>query len=552
MKIKRLWVSKYKNLENLNLDFNSSHFITLLVGQNGLGKSNVIEILALIFRDLASLDDYEEFVKWPSLETQFEFEIEFLCKGRNIKIECLENGFSIFEKDDPAEEEYKTVEFEEFIKRRKNEYLPTYIVSYYSGENDRIRRIVKKYEENEKDRLSYYFGNLDIEDDMSTAEKSQVKPSVGDFRYLFYAENHHSQLLLLTLALFQNSAVYGEKIQELLQDYLRIEKIEEFEIRFKSPITYPEDHEPSENERTVDYLISNILKEVSNPFWGLPDKIDDLLTLFYNHMTGRGISPIGYQENEEVDPIEESIEIREYLDFNEIDFDSFYVGLDENQKHPLDFFDALETADIIEILDEITFKVKRKGVKDLIELTDLSEGEQQFLSVIGLLLVTSRGDSLYLLDEPDTHLNPNWQRDYVDVLKAFNLNPSNSHIFVATHSPLIVQSSKDSDVVLFYEEEPGNVIAEVSEIQFHRWRTDHVLTSKYFGLESARPKDEELDQFMARRKEILEKEDITPEDKAFLESSIDEGGLLPSGETFNDLVAMQYIRIAAKKLRRNG
>ena len=43
MRIKSLWVSEYKNLKNIDLNFNSN-LITLLVGQNGLGKSNLIEV----------------------------------------------------------------------------------------------------------------------------------------------------------------------------------------------------------------------------------------------------------------------------------------------------------------------------------------------------------------------------------------------------------------------------------------------------------------------------------------------------------------------------
>ena len=60
MKIKRLWVSKYKNIENIDLEFQSD-LVTLLVGRNGVGKSNLIEILALIFRDLDLLNKLDDF-----------------------------------------------------------------------------------------------------------------------------------------------------------------------------------------------------------------------------------------------------------------------------------------------------------------------------------------------------------------------------------------------------------------------------------------------------------------------------------------------------------
>lgn len=550
MRILSLWISSYKNIEDLELNFNSEHGIALLVGQNGLGKSNLIEILSLIFRDLYFISSEAEFKVWPDKESHFEYSIEYLCRGNQILINCRDHDFEVYKLGEENDFDYVPIPFRDFLLGRRDFFLPTYVVVYYSGENKRIKKIIAEFEDIFIERLKRDYENIEIEEFSDEDEFSHV-PTLGQkFRYLFFAENYHSQLLLLTLAFFQKSLTFGGRIKQLLSEYLRIEKIQDFSIRFKSPSTYPIDHDPKDYERTIDYLIPNISNRVPNPFWGLPDTVDGLLSLFYDHQAAKGISPTAYQEEEsgQLDLFEGPV--REYLEFNDIDFDKIHIGLDENNHHPLDIFEALETSNIIDVIDDISFSVKKKGIDSLIELTDLSEGEQQFLTVIGLLLVTGKDDSLYLLDEPDTHLNPNWQREYVDLLKNFNPNPDNSHIFVATHSPLIVQSSKNSDVVLFYEEEPGTIITEVSEIEFHRWRTDHVLTSKYFGFDSARPKDPVIEGFMARREAILRKDKISKEDEEFLRSHIDEGGLLPSGETYNDLVAMQFVRLAARRIKR--
>ena len=39
MKIKSRWISEYKNVRNINLNYDTD-LTTLLVGKNGLGKSN--------------------------------------------------------------------------------------------------------------------------------------------------------------------------------------------------------------------------------------------------------------------------------------------------------------------------------------------------------------------------------------------------------------------------------------------------------------------------------------------------------------------------------
>ena len=45
---------QFKNLKNVIIDFDQDHWVTVVIGWNGTGKSNVLEALAIIFRDLIS------------------------------------------------------------------------------------------------------------------------------------------------------------------------------------------------------------------------------------------------------------------------------------------------------------------------------------------------------------------------------------------------------------------------------------------------------------------------------------------------------------------
>ena len=47
MRINYLESPRYKNLENLKFDF-KAELVTILVGKNGLGKSNLLEFIAYI------------------------------------------------------------------------------------------------------------------------------------------------------------------------------------------------------------------------------------------------------------------------------------------------------------------------------------------------------------------------------------------------------------------------------------------------------------------------------------------------------------------------
>lgn len=46
---------QFKNLKNVTIDFDQDHWVTVVIGWNGTGKSNVLEALAIIFRDLITM-----------------------------------------------------------------------------------------------------------------------------------------------------------------------------------------------------------------------------------------------------------------------------------------------------------------------------------------------------------------------------------------------------------------------------------------------------------------------------------------------------------------
>ncbi|WP_299681525.1 AAA family ATPase [uncultured Tenacibaculum sp.] len=533
MKIKRLWVSKYKNIENIDLEFHSD-LVTLLVGRNGLGKSNLIEILALIFRDLDLLNKEDDFKSWAYEPDYFEYIINYECQNNEIIIELKEGSFNVKARllETKNEKGFKELSFSEFIKNRGEKYLPKYVLGYYSGENKRIKEIISPHEEIQKKRL------LNWQKTYASSVRSEKEMGL---RRLFFTENYHSQLFLLTLVLFRNKEKFKEKIDDLFKNYLNILEIVNFEIQFNNP-----DWNYSKIDgvnKGMDYLIENINNKepVSFPFWNLKGKVDDVLTRFYNHQIEKGSEPISYPNEDEDD----RSFVKEFLLFNSINFKDFSSTISEYYEHPIDFFDALEATTIVNILNSITLKVIKKNVEAPISYDQLSEGEQQLLTVLGLILITGNDDCLFLLDEPDTHLNPEWQRDYSKLLADFNLNDKNSHIFVATHSPFIVQSSNESEVILFKKED-NKLIAENFKIYQKNWSINHVLTSPYFDV-SARPKEEKMEHFMVRRKEILAKDKMSEDDKEYLKNLEEELGVLPTGETFMDMQMLQFVNKAARK-----
>ena len=77
MKLRRLTIDRFKNLRNFEIDFGQKPFTTVVLGQNGTGKSNLLEALIIIFRDL----DLGE-------KPRFKYALDYECRGNEIHIDA--------------------------------------------------------------------------------------------------------------------------------------------------------------------------------------------------------------------------------------------------------------------------------------------------------------------------------------------------------------------------------------------------------------------------------------------------------------------------------
>jgi hypothetical protein len=152
------------------------------------------------------------------------------------------------------------------------------------------------------------------------------------------------------------------------------------------------------------------------------------------------------------------------------------------------FFTALESTHLSKLLGEVRTRVRMTEAAGGGEITyrDLSEGEQQLLLVLGLLKFTARDEALFLLDEPDTHLNPAWSTQYLDFLDIFMRGrTSNCHLVMTTHSPLVFSRLERPQVRIFRRDAEGKAIVDVPLNDPQGMGIQAILASDLFRLPSA-------------------------------------------------------------------
>ncbi|ECF7019523.1 AAA family ATPase [Salmonella enterica] len=424
MKVDKLHIrSRFKNLENVRVEFDEDHLMTVIVGRNGSGKSNVLEALVAIFRNL-DLGEKPPFsyelvyrLGQPHKENQpsdrwLEITIDAdpsrgsLAKQYIVGIRDLlaEQQIGLFS------EKIKNVPFSK-VKRDKEgnaPYLPKYVFAYYSGPSDRLENYFKKH------RADFYRRLLQEQLDLQ-----------GDIRPLFYAKPFHSQFVLL--AFFLNEQNSTEK--DFLREHLGIEGLDSIHFVMRQP---------------------GWAKQKGELFWGA----SGVVRRFLDELIKYSLSPVKVTRQEDTSLTGSNIS-NEFFHLFLPDVNALREFARELSADEL--FKMLESTLLSEIISAVSIRVKVSSSEEPLTFRELSEGEQQLLTVLGLLKFTGGKDSLFLLDEPDTHLNPSWAVKYLQFLRDFVPNHETSHLLMVTHHPLAIAELKKQQVQVMWKDDDNQV-----------------------------------------------------------------------------------------------
>lgn len=525
MRVDWLYLKNFKNLNDFEVDFDLSSERQVVVGRNSVGKSNVLEALAWIFRDLDLEDDSE-----------FEYKIRYKCNNAYIKIETQEKpktkkGRALYPRNyywvndwnkvtSPEDNEYVEIKQADFYKKnhpvvkRKEKLinperlLPHYVFGYYSGVSERFNEAFQKHEER------YY-------DEQKRGEEAAL-------RSMFLAKPHHSQFSLLSFF-----ASYDESTKEFLEKEFDIEKLKSVLFLLQEPYWYASRRKALEKGNK------------DRRFWGAGGKVQPFLERLYDS----SFAPMGGSQRRNISiGRTKTVEKRYCFLKDQKALDEVAVGLESKE-----FFSRLESAIFSDLLsldgEDLKINLKLKGVEKPITFKEMSEGEQQLLTIIGLMRFTSQNESLFLLDEPDTHLNPAWCLDLFDNLRQYGVNPENSQIVVTTHSPLTFAGLDKNEVVIMDKRSDGSIHSMHPINAPKGMGFQAILTSDFFRLRSTLDKStlEKLDE----KRELALKEDKTDQDRIRLDELDKELGKLDFSHAARDPLYLEFIRAMTEVQKEN-
>ncbi|MET3539187.1 AAA family ATPase [Chryseobacterium limigenitum] len=432
MKINKVHIKgRFKNLEDFHFDFGESSMETVLLGLNATGKSNFMEALVIIFRDL----DLE---RAPILHKQshpFEYNITYNCRDKNIEVDySTEKGYTF------SIDEEKLKSKAQFFKN-KNEYLPSHVFVYYSGLSERLRSLYADH------KLQQFKKMMD-----STSKYEDFK----EMPRIFLVEPIHASFALIAFYLFDERE---KDTIDFLQRELNI-------VDFGSALFMLKQPNWSKTRKDPD------------DFWNTTG----LVRRFIEDLWNFSIVPMFYKET-----VRGALNKRETLNRLFLflkDKEAIRAFVEMKYDNKITLFNALCSLHYSELVEDqdVRIKVIKEHVKGELAMGELSEGEKQLITVLGLLKFTKDDEALILLDEPDTHLNPLWKWKYLEFLENVVSKSAKTQIVFCTHDPLVIGSMEKEQVRVFKRDADYNTEVTEPDVSPKGLGVAGILTSPLFGL----------------------------------------------------------------------
>jgi restriction system-associated AAA family ATPase len=459
-------------------------------GRNGSGKSNVLEALAAIFYHLECLylenlpDSFRHDVRdnpkgfRGDHATPDGFEIEYLIRPKSdIRFQGYGDfaRVSIMKEPGHSPELYLHNKSEEgepmptvFRGGAVRHFLPDYVLGYSSGENEILS-------------LPFFKLRFVQFDEYWQALRQQLPYPGRPETRLAYLDEGFSQAILLCNLLLQGEAV----LLPFRQD-VGVEALKEFRIIIRRSIpvssetasAFGIEHpalntNPDTGEHRINLMhlleagprsavnfdpVVTRLKRCATLSY--VDEVDDTLTLDFwvNEKTQEAFREnFDYEINRSPLALFQALQVLLTLNLYSVS-DGLKADLYGSDSHY-----ASETVPTLASDERImrfkNFCFAKRGVKKKMLLKELSDGEHQLLHSLGVCLLFRNTHSLFLLDEPETHFNPDWRASFISRLRQCLPAESGAaqEMLITTHSPFLISDSHPEKVLVFAKNGDGAV-----------------------------------------------------------------------------------------------
>ena len=411
---------RYKSLDAFDYEFRTTsddykNFAPIcFVGLNGSGKSNIIEALSEVFcyLDLFILN-YEKTPKWAKM-SPLSFDVEYMLihpRGiQHVQVRCDKNKepiFSIISED----KQINIVEASQHL-------LPSRIIGYSSGHNESISYPYLK---------NQGFYATEVREIAFTNKKKEDLPHTLSL-FMDYEVN---SLILITNYLFENNT-------DIFKELIRIEQPASFQININ--LSLGSNNVVKLTKELIDVI--DKLKSAATVSDGDFEKEWKLYFLL-NGATKEAIQEL-FRSAKYFFTALYKLNLLNALKLTSSERNFYTLKLKEDSLKERAPVVAKENK--VFNIDQLKIQLAVPEVE--IDYSGLSDGEHQFIHIFGTIMLFNEPNCLFLLDEPESHFNPQWRAKFINIVSQI-LGNNYSEFILSTHSPYVISSAKKEHVLKF-------------------------------------------------------------------------------------------------------
>lgn len=419
----------------------------ILIGTNGSGKSQLLETIAEIFLHLDRTYRKVNQVPIPQATVYFEIVYTFIYRKKHVIVTVTNT--EQFKEPLLAVTDIDGVEVTVTPTNITN-FLPSKIIGYTSGDNETLSLPFTDY----YDEYASYTGSRALEG------KDKI---LADYDPRFYLMDYNTNIGVL----ISNLILGDRKSVDNLINHVGIKKLNSFQIVIQTKHTAA----PAGKGVKLTQELDNWIKQLCNAatcFQYFKSENKYVLDFHINSVTRKALRHFFKS------PIEFYTVLYKIELLNNLIIKDAYLKEIKKQRGLRKLIIKPPTVpEQDKVLSYAEVKLELLS-GDIINYINLSDGEHQYLNIFGTVLITPFENALYLLDEPETHFNPKWRREFISILTDLTKGRKQD-FFITSHSPFIVADSKREQVFIFKRQEKNVLDVELPVEETYGSDSDFIL-----------------------------------------------------------------------------
>jgi restriction system-associated AAA family ATPase len=441
-----------------------------LIGPNGTGKSQLLQLIAEIFQ--ASWNQCAPDEERESSNKESLFEIRYRCAGpsgesRTVRLAREANGRRIGQIEMCVMDDDGQWQNVLSSDRWFREHLPSVVVGYTSGDNETLS-------------LPFFVSRsgyaADVREAAMPTKGSQTRGarSVPNNRLLLIDYSTHLEVLVSNLLLAGPASRRAIIAHANLDDLASFRCIIQLNHRAapRAPAGAPLHRKGIQLTAELEAYIDSLKR--ASTCWNYDEKqevytfdffVDDQIrAAFTSHFSDAVTLYRALHKFSLLNDLAIPRAARERLR-REIETRRFASRLPEPQDE-----------DKVFRFEQVSF---RREVGDgfvPLDYVSLSDGEHQFAQILGMFSMIEDEGALFVLDEPESHFNPQWRVQFTKMLLGLpSPNRGQQDVLLTTHAPFVPCDLPRDQVLIFSKNEDGELAIQPPSIETFGASFDRIL-----------------------------------------------------------------------------